>query len=108
MKDEDLSDAIIQIQCIWAFLLLALYTAGFIDARLFSESGAPFPEREEILLKAQRVLFFGVMIVGFLIDIVRMRLNRNYAYQYLLLSLVMGSFSEMISGWHWKFWSSIF
>ncbi len=106
MKGEDLSEAVIQIQCIWAFLLLALYTAGFIDARMFSESGTPFPEREEILIKAQRVLFFGVMAVGFIIDLVRMRINRNYAYQYLLLSLLMGSFSEIISGLHWKFWSS--
>jgi len=105
MKDEELSEAVVQIQCIWALLMLALYAAGFIDARMFSESRGAFPEREEILVNVQRLFFFGVMGVGFLIDLVRMRINRSYAYQYLLLSLLMGSFSELISGWHWKFWS---
>ena len=47
----------------------------------------------KILSDLQRLFFFSLMGLGFLIDLVRMREDRNKAFIFLLLSLFLGGFS---------------
>ena len=47
----------------------------------------------KILNDLQRLFFFALMGAGFLIDLVRMREDRNKAFIFLLLSLLLGGFS---------------
>lgn len=52
---------------------------------------------ESILPDVGKVLFFGLLFVSFLIDIVEMRENKDKAYQFLFLSLIAGGLSATIS-----------
>ena len=47
----------------------------------------------KVLSDLQRLFFFSLMGVGVLIDLVRMREDRNKAFIFLLLSLLLGGFS---------------
>ena len=47
----------------------------------------------KVLGDLQRLFFFSLMGLGFLIDLVRMREDRNKAFIFLLLSLLLGGFS---------------
>ena len=47
----------------------------------------------KVLGDLQRLFFFSLMGLGFLIDLVRMREDRNKAFIFLLLSLFLGGFS---------------
>ena len=47
----------------------------------------------KVLSDLQGLFFFSLMGVGFLIDLVRMREDRNKAFIFLLLSLFLGGFS---------------
>ena len=77
---------------LWAFFLIVLYTCSFLTEYYF-------PHEEEIVLgrkvlsDLQRLFFFSLMGMGVLIDLVRMREDRNKAFIFLLLSLLLGGFS---------------
>ena len=47
----------------------------------------------KILGDLQRLFFFSLMGVGVLIDLIRMREDRNKAFIFLLISLLLGGFS---------------
>ncbi len=105
MNDLRHAETVKLLQFVWTLLMLLLYLTGLSAAQMPADGGDNQARQEETLIMVQRLFFFGVMFVGFLIDIVRMRENRHMAYQFLLLSLVMGGLSEPISAMQWKVWS---
>ena len=92
---------------IWAVLLLGLYEVGFLHEKMLVQQ--TLEASEEILPNISKLLFFALMFVSFLVDIVEMREDRNKAYRFLLLSLFLGGLSATISAiqyhtWAWIFW----
>ena len=78
---------------LWSFFLIVLYMCSFLTEYHF-----PHEEEEMVLGRKisgdlQRLFFFSLMGLGFLIDLVRMREDRNKAFIFLLLSLFLGGFS---------------
>ena len=62
---------------------------------------------EVILNDLQKLFFFALMGIGFLIDLVRMRENKNNAFVFLLLTLFLGGFSGGIGTMQYKAISQI-
>lgn len=57
---------------------------------------------EEYFWKIQRVLFFALMVLGFMIDITQMRTDRRRAFLYLLLSLILGGFANFAGAMQYR------
>ena len=55
-----------------------------------------------------KVIFFALVFVSFLIDIVEMREDMDRAYQFLFLSLVAGGLSATISAVQYNVLARIF
>jgi hypothetical protein len=88
---------------IWSVLLLGLYGVGFLHEKMLVQQ--TLEASEEILPDIGRLLFFALMFVSFLIDIVEMRGDRNKAYRFLLLSLLLGGLSATISAMQYHTWA---
>ena len=78
---------------LWAFFMIVLYACSFLAEYHFPRGEEEVVVGGEILNDLQRLFFFALMGMGFLIDLVRMRENRNKAFIFLLLSLLLGGFS---------------
>ena len=88
---------------VWAVLLLGLYGVGFLHEKMLVQQ--TLEASEAILPDIAKLLFFGLMFVSFLIDIVEMREDRNKAYRFLLLSLLLGGISATISAMQYHAWA---
>ena len=93
---------------IWSVLLLGLLWSR-LSAREDIGDEQTLEAAEEILPDIAKLLFFALMFVSFLVDIVEMRADKNKAYRFLLLSLLLGGISATISAmqyhvWAWLFW----
>ena len=97
VPQEKLEETLTLLQQIWALFLIAVYFSGFMAEYHFPGNREEPLETEAILWNAQRVLFFGLMFVGFLIDLVQMRGDRHKAFLFLSLSLLLGGFSSWVS-----------
>ena len=104
-NEEETLDLILKI---WIIFLVGLHALGFIDEFYFPGFRSDPLEKQEILWNAQKAIFFGMMSLGFLIDIIQMRIEKNKAYQFLFLSLVLGSLSGYFSAYQYKIISVIF
>ncbi|UCD12402.1 MAG: hypothetical protein JSU88_04785 [Nitrospinaceae bacterium] len=94
MSQEQIQETLTFMKKTWAVFALALLYAAIENEYHFpGQREDPLGEGERLLWIAQRVLFFGLMALGFLIDLVRMREDRSKAYHYLFLSLVVGGLS---------------
>jgi hypothetical protein len=102
VSQEKIAQTLTLLHRVWALFLIALYFAGFMDEYHFPGNREKPLEGEAILWNVQRVLFFGLMFVGFLIDLVQIREDRNKAFLFLLLSLLLGGFSSWISAFQCK------
>ena len=91
---------------IWAVLLLGLYGVGFLHEKMLVQQ--TLEASEEILPDIAKLLFFALMFVSFLVDIVEMREDRNKAYRFLILSLFLGGLSATISAIQYHTWAWIF
>ena len=91
---------------IWAVLLMGLYGVGFLHEKMLVQQ--TLKASEEILPDIAKLLFFALMFVSFLVDIVEMREDRNKAYRFLLLSLFLGGLSATISAIQYHTWAWIF
>ena len=91
---------------VWAVLLLGLYGVGFLHEKMLVQQ--TLEASEEILPDIAKLLFFALMFVSFLVDIVEMREDRNKAYRFLLLSLFLGGLSATISAIQYHTWVWIF
>ena len=78
---------------LWAFFLIVLYATSFLTEYHFPHDEEEMVLGRKVLSDLQRLFFFALMGMGFLIDLVRMREDRNKAFIFLLLSLLLGSFS---------------
>ncbi len=108
MSNEQYAYTLTLLQKVWVLILIAIYFAGFMNEYHFPGVREEALKGEDILWNAQRVLFFGLMGVGFLIDIVRMREDRKKAFIFLLLSLIMGGFSGLVSAIQFKLIAFLF
>ena len=91
---------------IWAVLLLGLYGVGILHEKMLVQQ--TLEASEEILPDIAKLLFFALMFVSFLVDIVEMREDRNKAYRFLILSLFLGGLSATISAIQYHTWAWIF
>lgn len=108
MNDDKEKETLELLQKVWTLLLIGIYFACFMNEYHFPGFRDEPLEGEEIFWQVQRVLFFGLLSVGFLIDIVRMRSDRNKAFQFLFLSLILGGLSGFIAAYQFHFVAKIF
>jgi len=78
---------------LWTIFLIFLYVCSFLVEYHFPGEREEMAAGEKILIDLQMLFFIALMGMGFLIDIVRMRENRNKAFVFLLLTLLLGGFS---------------
>ena len=81
---------------LWAIFLIILYVCSFLVEYHFPGQEEDLVAGEKILTDLQKVFFFALMGMGFLIDLVNMRYDKNKAYVFLIWSLVLGGFSSGI------------
>lgn len=108
MSQEKLAETLTLLQHVWVLFLIAVYFMGFMDEYHFPGNREEPLEAQAILWNAQRVLFFGLMFVGFLIDLVQMREDRHKAFLFLFLSLILGGASSWVSAIQCKIVFQIF
>ena len=98
--EQDLTNKIKQTErfmiMLWTFFLVILYVCSFMTEYHYSHKEEEMVVGRKILNDLQRLFFFALMGAGFLIDLVRMREDRNKAFIFLLLSLLLGGFSAGI------------
>lgn len=80
---------------VWTVLLMGLYGVGFLREKMLVQQAVE--STEEVLPDVAKLLFFALMFVAFLMDIVAMREDKEKAYRFLLLSLMLGGLSATIS-----------
>ena len=80
---------------VWTVLLMGSYGVGFLHEKMLVEQAEAL--KTDILPDVAKLLFFALMFVAFLIDIVEMREDKEKAYRFLFLSLILGGFSAAIS-----------
>ena len=97
MKDVGATNKIKQTEhfmhMLWVFFLIVIYVCSFLTEYYYQLESTKVAAGEKILNDLKGVFFFAMMGMGFFIDIVRMRENKNKAYIFLLLSLLLGSLS---------------
>ena len=102
MNSTNLNEIKILLRQVWAFMLMGLYGIGGFQEHALNLQAKALPVAESILPDVTKVLFFGLLFVSFLIDIVEMREDKNKAYQFLFLSLVVGGLSATISAMQYQ------
>ena len=75
---------------LWALFMIALYACSFLAEYHFPGTREEMLPGEKVLEDLQKVFFFALMGMGFLIDLVRMRQDRGQAFLFLVLSLAVG------------------
>ncbi len=108
MTQKKLTETLTLLKKVWALFLIAVYFIGFMNEYHFPGVREEPLEGESILWNVQRVLFFGLMFVGFLVDAVQMREDRQKAFLFLFLSLVLGGLASWISAIQFQALSSVF
>ncbi len=98
VKEPRVEETLILLKKIWVFFLVGLYAACLYNEYIFpgTREGGPL-KGEEIFLKIERVLFFGLMGLGLLVDIVQIRIDRSKAFLYLFASLILGGLCNLIA-----------
>ena len=102
MANINLDETKILLRQVWAFMLMGLYGIGGFQGHTVNLQVEALLAAESILPDVAKVLFFGLLFVSFLIDIVEMREDKDKAYQFLFLSLVVGGLSATISAMQYQ------
>ncbi len=97
VKEPQVEETLILLKKIWVFFLVVLYAACLYNEYRFPGMREEPLEREAALWKIQRVLFFGLMGLGLLTDIVQIRIDRSKAFLYLFASLVLGGMCNLMA-----------
>ena len=97
-QEPQVEATLMLLKKIWVVFLAGLYTACLYNEYIFPgvREGEPL-EGEAILWKIERVLFFGLMGLGLLTDIVQIRVDRSKAFLYLFASLILGGLCNLIA-----------
>ena len=110
--EQDAKEKIEQTQrfmlMLWTVFLIVLYTCSFLTEYHFPGEREKMVAGEKVLVDLQKLFFFALMGMGFLIDLVRMREDKNKAFVFLLLTLLLGGFSGGIGAIQAQFISYIF
>ncbi len=94
--NEKLEETLQFIKLMWALFMAALYLTCFIDEYRFpGERSKPLDGEEDIWM-VQNVLFFGLMGLGFLADLVQIKIDKTKAFLFLAMSLVLGGLASTI------------
>ena len=80
---------------VWSVLLMGLYGIGFLREKMLVQQAEAL--KVDVLSDVAKLFFFALMFVAFLIDIVEMRQDKQKAYLFLFLSLMLGGLSATIS-----------
>ena len=80
---------------VWSILLVGLYVVGFLREKMLVQQAEAL--KADVLPDVAKLVLFALMFVAFLIDIVEMREDKEKAYHFLFLSLILGGFSATIS-----------
>ena len=80
---------------VWTVLLMGFYGVGFLHEKMLVEQVEEL--KADVLPDVAKLLFFALMFVAFLIDIVEIREDNEKAYRFLFFSLILGGFSATIS-----------
>jgi hypothetical protein len=109
VKEPQVEETFILLKKIWVFFLVGLYALCLYNEYRFPgmREGEPL-EGEAILWKIERVLFFGLMGLGLLADIVQIRIDRSKAFFYLFASLILGGLCNLIAMGQMKIFRFIF
>ena len=74
---------------------MGLYEVGFLREKMLVQKAGAL--KADMLPDLAKLFFFALMFVAFLMDIVEMRVDKEKAYRFLFLSLVLGGLSATIS-----------
>ena len=85
---------------VWSVLLMGLYGVGFLREKMLVQEAEEL--KVDVLPDVAKLFFFALMFVAFLIDIVEMRENKEKAYRFLFLSLMLGGLSATISAMQYQ------
>jgi len=109
VKEPQVEETFILLKKIWVFFLASLYAVCLYNEYRFPgvRDGEPL-EGEAILWKIERVLFFGLMGLGLLADIVQIRIDRGKAFFYLFASLILCGLCNLIAMGQMKVFRLIF
>ena len=88
---------------LWTAFLITLYACSFLTEYHFPGERDEMVAGEMILNDLQKLFFFALMGLGFLIDLVRMRKDKNNAFIFLLLTLLLGGLSGGIGAMQSQF-----
>ena len=80
---------------VWSVLLMGLYWVGFLSEKMLVQRTEAL--ETDALADVAKLFFFALMFLAFLIDIVEMREDKERAYRFLFLSLMLGGLSATIS-----------
>ena len=96
--EPQLEETLMLLKKIWVVFLVGLYTACLYNEYIFPgiREGEPLAG-EAIWWNIERVLFFGLMGLGLLTDIVQIRIDRSKAFLYLFASLMLGGLCNLIA-----------
>lgn len=109
VKEPQVEATLILLKKIWVFFLVALYATCLYNEFRFPgvREGKPL-EGEAILWKIERVIFFGLMGLGLLTDIVQIRIDKRKAFLFLFASLVLGGICNLVAMGQMKVFRLIF
>lgn len=96
--DERIAETLSLLKKVWTLILIALYGCGIFSQVYFPGVEEPESGGAKILWDLQKLFFFALMAVGFLVDMVAMREDRSKAFLFLSLSLILGGVSGFVSG----------
>jgi len=97
-----IEDTLSLLKKIWVVFLIGLYAACIYNEYRFPGFREEPMEGEEGLWQIQRVLYFGLLGLGLLTDIVQTRIDRNKAFMFLFASLIMGGLSTLVGATQFK------
>ncbi len=95
--EPQVEETLILLKKIWVFFLMGLYATCIYNEYIFPGMREELLEGEDVLVKIERVLFFGLMGLGLLTDIVQIRIDRNKAFFFLFNSLILGGLCNLLA-----------
>ncbi|NIQ00303.1 MAG: hypothetical protein GWM98_07600 [Nitrospinaceae bacterium] len=96
-KEPQVEETLILLKKIWVLFLIGLYAACIYNEYIFPGLREEPLKGEEVLINVQRVLFFALMALGVLTDIVQIRIDQKKAFMFLFLSLILGGLCNLMA-----------
>ncbi len=96
METPEMEETLLTLRKVWVLFLAGLYFSCFMNEHYYPGFRTDPLPGEEYFWKLERVLLFALMGVGFMIDLVQMRVEQRKAFHFLFLSLVLGTLSNIL------------